>query len=67
VEHYDNLARLQNARDYDLDIEEQVPVVINNTAHKSKASYCADFSSTTFFGVCGVSWFTCSISNYSAV
>jgi hypothetical protein len=43
VEHYDNLAILQNAREYDLDIEEQVPVVINNTAHKSKASYCADF------------------------
>jgi hypothetical protein len=44
VELYDNLARLQNAREYDLDnIEEQVPVVINNTAHKSKASYCADF------------------------
>jgi hypothetical protein len=43
VEHYNNLARLQNAREYDLDIEEQVPIVDNNTAHKSKASYCDDF------------------------
>ena len=43
VGHYDNLAKLQNARLYDIDIEEQVPVVIQNTAHKSKASYCADF------------------------
>ncbi len=42
VEYYDNLATLQNAREYDLDIEEQVSVAINNTAHKSKASYCAD-------------------------
>ena len=43
VEHYDNLARRQNAREYDLDFEEQAPVVINSTAHKSKAFYCADF------------------------
>ncbi len=43
VDYYDNLAKLQNAREYDIDSEEQVPVVIQNTAHKSKASYCADF------------------------
>jgi hypothetical protein len=43
VEYYDNLARRQNSREYDLDIEEQVPVVMNSTAHKSRASYCADF------------------------
>ena len=43
VDHYDNLAKLQNARVYDIDSEEQVPVLIQNTAHKSKASYCADF------------------------
>ncbi len=44
VNYYDDLARLQNAREYDLDIEERIPVVINSTAHKSnKASYCADF------------------------
>ena len=42
VEYYNNLARLQNARVYDIDSEEQVPVVIQITAHKSKASYCAD-------------------------
>ena len=43
VDHYDNLAKLQNARVYDIDSEDQVPVVIQNTAHKFKASYCADF------------------------
>ncbi len=43
VDHYDNLARRQNAREYDLDFEEQAPVVINSTAHKSKTSYCAEF------------------------
>jgi hypothetical protein len=42
VDHYDNLAKLQNAREYDIDSEEQVPVVIRNTADKSKASYCDD-------------------------
>ena len=42
VGHYDNLAKLQNARLYDIDIEEQVPVTVNNTAHKSKTSCCAD-------------------------
>jgi hypothetical protein len=43
VDHYDNLAKLQNAREYDIDSEEQVPVGIQNTAHKSKVSCCADF------------------------
>jgi hypothetical protein len=43
VDHYDNLAKLQNARVYDTDSEEQFPVVIQNTAHNSIASYCADF------------------------
>ena len=43
VEHYNSLATLQNAREYyNLDIEEQVPVTVNNTAHKSKTSCCAD-------------------------
>ena len=43
VEYYDHLATLQNARVYDLDIEEQVLVAINNTAHKYETSCCADF------------------------
>ena len=43
VDHYDNLAKLQNAREYDTNSDEQVPVITQNTAHKSRTSYCADF------------------------
>ncbi len=43
VEYYDNLARFQNARKYDLDFEEQGSVDNSNTVNRARESYCLDF------------------------
>jgi hypothetical protein len=40
VEYYNNLARLRNAREYDLEFEEQEFVDIHSTVNKSRSFYC---------------------------
>ncbi len=57
VEYYNNLAKLQSAREYDLDFEEQGLIDNSSTLNRARSSSC---------GACGVIWYTCSISNYSA-
>ncbi len=42
VEYYNNLARLRNAREYDLEFEEQGLVNNSSTVNESRSSYCLD-------------------------
>jgi hypothetical protein len=44
VKHYNNLAKLQNAREYDLDFEEKRLVDNSGTrVNRTRSSYCLDF------------------------
>ncbi len=43
VEYYNNLAKLQSAREHDLDFEEQGLIGNSSTVNRARSSYCLDF------------------------